>query len=334
MTKGLRVRIADVAEVFDGPHATPRKTESGPLFLGITCLEQGRLNLAAAEHLSIDDYATWTRRIEPRAGDVVFSYETKIGAAALIPKGLRCCLGRRMALVRPRDDRLDPRYFLYQYLGPEFQALLASRTIHGSTVDRIALKDFPNFTISLPPIDVQRGVAEALGAIDDKIELNQSMSQTLEAIAQAIFKCWFVDFDPTLAKGQGDSSESICRRFGLLEDELIRFPDRLQLTDAGMAPEGWHTQPIGRLIDIVGGSTPNTKETSYWIDGVYDWATPKDLSALDTPALLGTERRISEAGLAQIGSGLLPKDTVLLSSRAPIGRARARASRWCALPPS
>jgi type I restriction enzyme, S subunit len=196
-----------------------------------------------------------------------------------------------------------------------------------------------NFIYPIPvrvPTDAgeQRAIAGVLRVIDNKIELNRRMSQTLEAIAQAIFKSWFVDFDPTLAKGQGDSSESICRRFGLLEDELIRFPDRLQLTDAGMAPEGWHTQPIGRLIDIVGGSTPNTKETSYWIDGVYDWATPKDLSALDTPALLGTERRISEAGLAQIGSGLLPKDTVLLSSRAPIGRARARASRWCALPPS
>src|SRR5439155_24512189 len=94
------IPIGSVARVFDGPHATPKKTTSGPVFLGIWNLASGRLDLSEVEHLSEADYATWTRRIAPRAGDIVFSYETRLGQAALIPDGLKCCLGRRMGLLR------------------------------------------------------------------------------------------------------------------------------------------------------------------------------------------------------------------------------------------
>ena len=128
--------VGDLAEIFDGPHATPRKTQSGPVFLGISNLSNGRLDLTSTEHLSEDDYQRWTRRVTPEAGDLVFSYETRLGEAALIPEGLRCCLGRRMGLLRPHRDRVDPRFLLYAYLGPNFQETLRGRTIHGSTVDR------------------------------------------------------------------------------------------------------------------------------------------------------------------------------------------------------
>src|SRR5208337_4115251 len=84
-------------------------------------------------------------------------------------------------------------------------------------------------------------------------------------------------------------------------------------------PSGWKVERIADLAEVVGGSTPSTKEPTFWEDGIHYWATPKDLAALRTPALLTTERRITEAGLTQIASGLLPAGTVLLSSRAPIG---------------
>ena len=87
----------------------------------------------------------------------------------------------------------------------------------------------------------------------------------------------------------------------------------------GEIPKGWDIRPIGDLADVEGGTTPSTKEPSYWEGGKHAWATPKDLSALSVPVLLDTERRITDAALSQIGSGLLPRGTVLLSSRAPIG---------------
>jgi type I restriction enzyme S subunit len=153
---------------------------------------------------------------------------------------------------------------------------------------------------------------QTLDALDDKIELNRRMNETLEAMARALFKSWFVDFDPVRAKAEG-------RDPGLPQPLADLFPDSFEDSELGEIPRGWEVKPIGDLADIVGGTTPSTKNSMYWDGGEHAWATPKDLSALSVPVLLDTERRITDAGLAQIGSGLLPTGTVLLSSRAPIG---------------
>ena len=118
--KWQRIALGDIVEIFDGPHATPKKTEWGPIFLGISNLVSGRLDLAKTEHLSEEDYRRWTRRVMPRSGDVVFSYETRLGEAALIPASLRCCLGRRMGLLRPKGDKVDACFLLYAFLGTRF----------------------------------------------------------------------------------------------------------------------------------------------------------------------------------------------------------------------
>ena len=247
------VPISSVASVFDGPHATPNKTQSGPVFLGITCLTDGRLDLNQVDHVSEDDFAVWTRRVAPRNGDIVFSYETKIGAAAVIPDDLRCCLGRRMGLVRPDPSQLDARFFLYQYLSPEFQSLLRSRTIHGSTVDRISIKEFPDFEIRLPPLSTQKNIARVLGGLDDKIELNRRMNDTLEAMARAIFQSWFVNFDPVRAKASGEDHESICQRLGLTPELLALFPDCFEATAEGAIPAGWNQSSLGEQAKVHGG---------------------------------------------------------------------------------
>jgi type I restriction enzyme S subunit len=301
------------AGIFDGPHATPRKTDSGPVFLGISSLEAGRINLHGVEHLSEEDFAKWTRRVTPQEGDVVFSYETRLGEVALIPRGLRCCLGRRMALMRPDTTKVEPRFLLYAYMGQEFQDTLRKHTIHGSTVDRIPLTEFPRFPIRIPPLPEQRAIAAILGALDDKIELNRRMNRTLESMARAIFTSWFVDFDPVRAKMEGRLP------FGMDADTAALFPDAFEDSPVGQIPQGWRIAPIGDLVRVVGGGTPSTKEASFWQEGTIPWATPKDLSALTTMVLPDTERKITQAGLKHVSSGLLPEGTVLLSSRAPIG---------------
>lgn len=267
-----RVRIGDVAQVYDGPHATPTKTATGPIFLGISALNRGRLDLANTEHLSEEDFSKWTRRVVPSASDVVFSYETRIGEAAIIPKGLRCCLGRRMGLVRVDASRLDPHFFLYQYLSPTFQGFLHSRTIHGSTVDRIALKDFPDFEIDLPPLTVQRQIAKVMLDLDAKIDLNRRINQTLEATAQAIFKSWFVDFDPVKAKiaavEQGEDPLRAAMRAisGKTDAELDQMPrehhdqlvataalfsDAMEESELGEIPKGWRVNTLSDVTDYL-----------------------------------------------------------------------------------
>ncbi len=183
------------------------------------------------------------------------------------------------------------------------------RTGHGAV---LSLIDQKRLGITLPPIGEQRAIAHILGTLDDKIELNRRMNETLEAMARALFKSWFVDFDPVRAKAEG-------RDPGLPKPLADLFPARLVDSELGEIPEGWEIKPIGDLADVLGGTTPSTKESSYWEGGEHAWATPKDLSGLLVPVLLGTERRITDAGLSQVGSGLLPKGTILLSSRAPIG---------------
>ena len=238
-----QVTIADIAEVYDGPHATPKKTASGPIFLGISNLSNGRLDLGESEHLSEEDYVKWTRRVAPRAGDVVFSYETRLGEAAIVPDALRCCLGRRMGLLRVKRERADPRFVLYTWLSPAFREVIRQRTVPGSTVDRIPIMGLPDFPVRIPPLDEQRSIAHILGTLDDKIELNRRMSNTLEAMARALFKSWFVDFEPVRAKAEG-------RDPGLPREIADLLPARLVDSKLGEIPEGWECQALPEAIDV------------------------------------------------------------------------------------
>jgi type I restriction enzyme S subunit len=90
-------------------------------------------------------------------------------------------------------------------------------------------------------------------------------------------------------------------------------------SELGLIPKGWQVQPVGEVINCVGGGTPSTADSKYWEGGTHHWTTPKDFSSLQAPFLVNTERRITDAGVSKISSGLLPIDTLLMSSRAPVG---------------
>lgn len=270
--------IGAISEVFDGPHATPTKIEEGPYFLSISSLEAGKLDLEKSAHISEEQFEKWTKRVTPEEGDLLFSYETRLGEAALMPGGVKACLGRRMGLLRIDRTKVDPRYLLFAYLGPEFQQEIRTRTNYGATVERIALKELPDFPIQLPPLPEQKAIAHILGTLDDKIELNRRMNATLEGMAQALFKSWFVDFDPVidnaLAAGNPIPDELAPRadvrkkaiesnRTSLSADSSTvalakegasakaGFPAAFQSTDElGWIPEGWKAKPLSEAIQI------------------------------------------------------------------------------------
>lgn len=164
-----------------------------------------------------------------------------------------------------------------------------------------------------PPLAEQKRIGEILGDLDERITLLRETNTTLEAIAQALFKSWFVDFDPVRAKLDGRIPE------GMDEATATLFPDSFNESEIGLVPTGWRVGEIGDVVDYVGGGTPSTKGLEYWEPGEHAWTTPKDLSGLKSPALLRTDRLISSKGLTKVSSGLLPAGTLLLSSRAPIG---------------
>ena len=183
-----RVRISSVCEVFDGPHATPKKTECGPVYLGIDSItDDGHINPAGFNHLSSEDFIIWTKRVVPKENDVVFTYEATLGRYALIPKDFYGCLGRRIALVRAKDDSINPRWLLYYFLSPGWKSFIESRTVIGSTVNRIPIKAFPDYEIDMPPRSIQDRIASILGDIDDRIENNKKINDNLLQQAKAIF---------------------------------------------------------------------------------------------------------------------------------------------------
>jgi type I restriction enzyme S subunit len=163
-----------------------------------------------------------------------------------------------------------------------------------AAVPGVNRNDLHEAKISLPPLEEQRAIAETLGTLDDRIDNLRQTNATLEAIAAALFKSWFVDFD------------------GIA-------PEDMQKSELGLIPKGWRVEEIGNLVQCVGGATPSTKDETFWDGGIHHWATPKDLSGLQSPILTTTERLITDAGIARISSGLLPAGTLLMSSRAPIG---------------
>ncbi|HDP8956921.1 TPA: restriction endonuclease subunit S [Citrobacter freundii] len=194
--------IGEIAQVFDGPHATPTKLPSGPYFLSISSLDKGRLDLTKSAFLSEEDFKKWTKRVTPEEGDLLFSYETRLGEAALMPAGIRACLGRRMGLLRFNKDKVVPEYVLYAYLSPAFQQTIKANTLTGATVDRLSISEFPSFPIRIPPLKEQEKVANLLGSIDKKIDLNNRINAELESMAKTLYDCWFVQFDFPDANGK------------------------------------------------------------------------------------------------------------------------------------
>lgn len=313
----MTLREAGVT-LIDCDHRTPPAAPEGHPYVAIPQIKSGRIDISDARRIAPEDYIVWTRKARPLAHDVVLSRRCNPGETAAVPPGLEFALGQNLVLQRADGSRIYPPFLRWLLRGPEWWEQIGTYLNVGAVFDSLRCADIPNFELTVPPLPEQRVIAHILGSLDDKIEINRCMNETLEAIARALFKSWFVDFDPVRAKieGRWRTGESLP---GLPAHLYDLFPDRLVDSELGEIPEGWDAATVGDLAEIVGGSTPSTKEPSYWLDGSHHWATPKDLSGLSVPVLLDTERRVTDAGLSQIGSGLLPEGTVLLSSRAPIG---------------
>ncbi|OYZ83739.1 MAG: restriction endonuclease [Polaromonas sp. 24-62-144] len=275
--------------VVDCPHATPKWTDSGVVVLRNQNIKAGRLDLSTPSFTDEENYKGRTKRAAPTVGDIVITREAPMGDVCLIPEGLRCCLGQRQVLLRPDPQKVDARFLLFALQSPYIQFQIGWNEGTGSTVSNLRIPVLEALKIPTPP------------------------NATLEAIAQALFKSWFVDFDPVRAKLEGRAPE------GMDEATAALFPDGFEASELGLVPRGWRVLPVGDAVDAVGGATPDTKNPSYWEPAIHCWTTPKDLSGIAAPVLLDTERKLSDQGLAKIGSGALPVGTLLLSSRAPIG---------------
>ena len=209
--------------------------------------------------------------------------------------------------VVPKSD-FDMRWLYYAIQHHKLGEIDDGSPIPSTTRSAVYVQDF-----QIPRLPEQKAIAHILGTLDDKIELNRWMNATLEAMARALFQSWFVDFDPVRAKLDGRKPA------GLDAATAALFPTHFQDSSIGHIPQGWTVEPVGEVVECVGGGTPSTAEPKYWEAGTHHWTTPKDFSSLQAPVLLDTDRKLTDAGVAKISSGLLPAGTLLLSSRAPVG---------------
>ena len=307
------VPIGELCELYDGPHQTAPLSPGGPVvYLNVGDIRGGRIELALSGQVTEETARQWSRRVEPLPGDVVFGYEAKVGEAAMLTKDHRWCLGRRVGLLRPRSGRIDSRYLTYAWYSMHFQDTLRAHRIGGTTIESIRLTDLPSWTIPLPSIDEQRRIAGILGALDDKIELNRRMNETREAIARALFKSWFVDFDPVRAKSEG-------RDTGLSPHVANLFPDSFEDSELGEVPQGWEVQPFSDTIEIIGGGTPRTSVAEYW-HGDIPWFSIVDAPVGSDVWVVDTEKRITQPGVDESSTQVLPVGTTILSARGTVGR--------------
>ena len=214
--------------IYDGPHATPKPSNEGPIFLGIkNVTDDGRLDFEEIRHVSEAEFPKWTRRVKPQKDDIVFSYEATLHRYARIPDNFYGCLGRRMALVRPDRKKVDPRFLHYYFLSPVWRAKMEAITITGATVNRIPLTSFPGIKVSFPGLNEQVAISDILSAYDDLIENNRRRIALLEAAARLLYREWFVHF---------------------------RFPGHEHVKIIDGLPEGWERSvPSGIIANHIGG---------------------------------------------------------------------------------
>lgn len=296
--------------IIDYRGKTPEKKTFGVPLITAKVIKGGRIE-PTEEFIAESDYESWMRRGMPKRGDVVMTTEAPLGEIAQLD-GSKIALAQRVITLRGKPELLDNTFLKFLMQSDEVQEELRSRAT-GTTVLGIRQSELRQVSLTLPPLAEQKRIAEVLGVLDEKIELNRRMNAALEATARALFQSWFVDFDPVRAKLDGRQPS------GMDAATAARFPDSFEETELGHIPRGWSVQPVGDVIDCVGGGTPSTSEPKYWEGGTHHWTTPKDFSSLQAPILLNTDRKLTDAGIAKISSGLLPVGTLLMSSRAPVG---------------
>ncbi len=326
--------------LIDCDHKTPAAQTSGYPYIGIPQLKNGHIRLDGARLISEEDFVLWTKKAKPKHNDVILSRRCNPGESAYVPEGLEIALGQNLVLLRSDGSVIYPPFLRWLVQGNEWWEQVNKFLNVGAVFDSLKCKDIPNFNLTIPSLKEQKRITDILSSLDNKIELNNKVNQTLESITQAIFKSWFIDFDPVRAKiaakqnGEDPELAAMCAISGKSEAELEQiakedfaelqataalFPDELVESELGVVPKGWVVSIVGEQVQTVGGGTPSTKNADFWDNGIHHWTTPKDLSNLTDKILLNTERKITDIGLKKISSGLLPKNTVLMSSRAPVG---------------
>lgn len=257
-----------------------------------TNVKGGFIDIQDVRRVTKDTFEKWTRRSRPRYGDVVLTREAPVGEVG------RCTfsddenifLGQRLFHYRPNPEKLDWNFLAYVLQSPEVQGRFHGRSF-GATVPHVKVGDAESLLIPCPCLQEQRRIGHVLANYDDLIATNQRRIALLEDAARRIYREWFVH---------------------------LRFPGHESVPVKDWVPEGWQSLALADVCNAVGGGTPSTTQPEYW-GGDVMWVTPTDVTHNDCLALLDSEKKITETGLANSSAKLVPPETILMTSRASIG---------------
>lgn len=299
--------------IADCPHSTPVWTDSGHIVIRNQNIKKGRLDLSTPSFTDAEHFAHRIRRAKPAEGDIIFTREAPMGDVCMIPRGLECCVGQRQVLLRPNPKVVDGRFLLFALQSPDVQHEIAWNEGTGSTVSNVRIPVLEALRIPTPPLETQREIGTVLGVLDDRIDLLRQTNATLESIAQALFKSWFIDFDPVRAKAEGRAPE------GMDAATAALFPAEFEESALGLIPKGWQVVPFSATINVLGGGTPKTSVAKYW-DGDIPWFSVVDAPAKGQVFTLTTEKSITTDGVRNSSTRVLPDWTTIISARGTVGK--------------
>lgn len=258
-----------------------------------------------------------------------------------------------MVIVRS-SSKWSPKYLYYIFSSSDFQNQILSLT-SGSAVPQLPIRDLNKIRLPYTELNTQEKIVSFMDAITNKISLNNQINETLEAMAQAIFKSWFIDFDPVKAKmkakEQGLDADGVNRAamriissktdpeleamkqaspedYNNLENIASHFPEELVESELGLIPKGWEVSILSELVTIIGGGTPKRSEASYW-NGEIPWFSIKDLPEKNNIFVINTDEKITDLGLKRSSTKLLRKGTTIITARGTVGKLALLAIDCC-----
>lgn len=265
--------------IIDHRGKTPNKMGFDDFFLsGVPVLSakhvktDGLVDLQSMRYASAEMYKKWMK-VEVQEGDIILTSEAPMGEVFYIQDDKKYVLGQRVFGLRPNPRLINPKYLTAWLASSKGQRQIAARA-SGSTVQGIRQSELLKLEVDLPSKEEQEIIANVRFSLTDKLSLNRSINQTLEAMAQAIFKSWFVDFDPVKAKiaaiEQGEDPQQAAMRAisGKTDAELDQmprehhdqlaitaalFPDAMEESELGEIPKGWEVKRVGDLIELAYG---------------------------------------------------------------------------------
>ena len=330
------VTLGEISDrIGDGLHGTPAYSENGEYFFinGNNLLDGEIIFNEKTKSCSKFEYDKYKKDLSNNT--ILISINGTIGNLAFY-KGENVILGKSACYINIKSD-VDKNFIYYALKSSKFQNYIKSQAT-GSTIKNVSLKLLRDYVLELPDIIQQKRISKILSNLDDKIRINNQINQTLESIAQAIFKSWFIDFEPVRAKiaakqeGKDPELAAMCAISGKTQAELEQmakedfaelqataalFPDELVESELGTVPKGWSVQKIKDFGRVICGKTPSKSIAEYYGNDIPFIKIPDmhhDVFVLDS------FEKLSEKGSNSQANKILPRGSICVSCIATVGK--------------